>query len=639
MIPVSDGMSDTTQAIYRRSPLHLSRGSWFDLPRTESATSKEHRDDLKRALLLIKGRVPRSKPEPESQSIEAFNRTWQERPMPQTGSVSAFGTSILSRDETAPVRKWSFERVPSLLPSSLDRDTGLFGRSCADRPRPQPLGLRYATSFSWPGGESSGMPFLPWAVDDLASSSIALEVLICDDGSRDGSTEWLETLQSLLDQVPPTPATPTERLPTAALETPPSDSPWVRQELPDFCLLQEPWVGEDLAAPSPEDIAQKLRSRGHRFVLLKSDGRGQGAAQNACLQASTASLIGLMDADDRGEPDRFEKLLDAMKKHPDWTAVCSQVRIFGTVSEGMNTYVNWQNGLLQPEELMQNRFVEIPALHQSGLYPRSLLLETLNGYRDLPGWPIDIDTWMRLAEAGARIGKVPQQLYGWRQHTLQSTRNHGRCGLDRLRNCKAHFLMRTLPPQVRRVEIWSTGRTLHGWKEALQCQLAEKDNKLELALFNWQPKGRSRGGAQRKEGGGGAAANATVKTEAEMEAENEQDANGNSGYPKEDREEKEMFVEVTQASSPPPPLPESEDLVVRVFAYGSHKVREQARCSSQGPSGSSGSSGPSAPGGNMSTVPPRRLSSRSLSMSIPQWDDAKYAGTAIRGSDGRFLGF
>ena len=43
------------------------------------------------------------------------------------------------------------------------------------------------------------MPFLPWAVDDLASSSVALEVLICDDGSRDGSTEWLETLQSRVE--------------------------------------------------------------------------------------------------------------------------------------------------------------------------------------------------------------------------------------------------------------------------------------------------------------------------------------------------------------------------------------------------------------------------------------------------------
>lgn len=185
MIPVSDGMSDTTQAIYRRSPLHLSRGSWFDLPRTESATSKEHRDDLKWALFLIKGRVPR-KPEPESQPIEAFNRTWQERPMP-TASVSAFGTSILSREETTPVRKWSFERVPSLLPSSLDRDTGLFGRSCADRPRPQPLGLRYATSFSWPGGESSGNMSTVPPRRGLSSRTLSMSIPQWDDEKYAGT--------------------------------------------------------------------------------------------------------------------------------------------------------------------------------------------------------------------------------------------------------------------------------------------------------------------------------------------------------------------------------------------------------------------------------------------------------------------
>eukprot|EP00434_Breviolum_minutum_P033469 symbB.v1.2.029615.t1/scaffold3177.1/size61949/3 len=43
---------------------------------------------------------------------------------------------------------------------------------------------------------------------------------------------------------------------------------------------------------------------------------------------------------------------------------------------------------------------------------------------------------------------------------------------------------------------------------------------------------------------------------------------------------------------------------------------------------------------SMSTILPRRgTSTGSLSLSIPKWDDAKYAGTAIRGSDGRFLGF
>ena len=42
----------------------------------------------------------------------------------------------------------------------------------------------------------NGWPFLPWAVDDLASSSTALEILICDDGSSDGSEKWLKALEA-----------------------------------------------------------------------------------------------------------------------------------------------------------------------------------------------------------------------------------------------------------------------------------------------------------------------------------------------------------------------------------------------------------------------------------------------------------
>ena len=42
----------------------------------------------------------------------------------------------------------------------------------------------------------NGWPFLPWAVDDLASSSTTLEILICDDGSSDGSERWLQALEA-----------------------------------------------------------------------------------------------------------------------------------------------------------------------------------------------------------------------------------------------------------------------------------------------------------------------------------------------------------------------------------------------------------------------------------------------------------
>ena len=53
----------------------------------------------------------------------------------------------------------------------------------------------------------------------------------------------------------------------------------------------------------------------------------------ACLEAASSPLIGLMDADDRGDPERFARLLEALKKNPDWDGACSAVRIFGSVSE------------------------------------------------------------------------------------------------------------------------------------------------------------------------------------------------------------------------------------------------------------------------------------------------------------------
>ncbi|CAE7530683.1 rckA [Symbiodinium sp. CCMP2592] len=569
MMPVSDGMSDTTRAIYRRSPLHLTKGSWLDVPESVSVTSAAHRADINRAVHLIKGKVldaPRA-----SRSCSDFSLRWQD-------SDLGLPPSSVSVEALQP--KWSFEKVPSLIPSPLERDRGLLGRSCAGKP---PSMLRTEMSrmtsrseagkFSapWTGYSGAmisvimpcrnGWPFLPWAVDDLASSSTALEILICDDGSSDGSEKWLKALEA---ESPGSPSGERQEpeegrmLPPKPLLPGPDPGPkpeGEREEESEQSLRrrafvqQVPWPGEDVSTPTPAAVAAKLRSAGHRLIVLSSGGRGQGAAQNACLEAASSPLIGLMDADDRGDPERFARLLEALNKNPDWDGACSAVRIFGSVSEGMARYVQWQNSLQEPEELMLNRFVEIPGLHQSGLYPRSLLWDKLRGYRDLPSWPIDIDTWMRLAEAGARIGKVPDELYGWRQHVLQSTRNHGRCGLERLRSCKAHFLLRSLPPQVRRLEIWSAPqlpstratarlrRSMLWPKMKTRSHLPLHPRRLsdfgwgfggeehvsvtELLLVSWRPKGGRRGGAARKapEGGGGAAARATVTTAAEEAAE------------------------------------------------------------------------------------------------------------------------
>ena len=117
----------------------------------------------------------------------------------------------------------------------------------------------------------NGMPFLPWALQDLFDSSVPLEVLVCDDGSSDGSLEYLQALAAA------------EPWPTAAV---PPTAPAGRH------VRQEPWPGEDAPPPGPEALAARLRAANHRLRLLTSGGQGQGAAQNACLEAASCKLIG-----------------------------------------------------------------------------------------------------------------------------------------------------------------------------------------------------------------------------------------------------------------------------------------------------------------------------------------------------------
>ena len=55
-------------------------------------------------------------------------------------------------------------------------------------------------------------------------------------------------------------------------------------------------------------------------------------------------------------------------------------------------------------------------------------METLNGYRDLPGWPIDIDTWMLLVEAVEAVeAEAMSLLYEIVQLLLRTVSAHFLC--------------------------------------------------------------------------------------------------------------------------------------------------------------------------------------------------------------------
>jgi glycosyltransferase involved in cell wall biosynthesis len=205
-----------------------------------------------------------------------------------------------------------------------------------------------------------------------------------------------------------------------------------------------------------------------RLRVVRTGGIGPARALDLALRSARHAWIGQMEADDRCPPDRFARLCEALRERSDWDGVVSRAGVFGFRGEGMRRYVLWQNGLVAPDELARARFVEIPALHQSGLYRRAAL-DAVGGFvgaSEASAWPLDIDFWMRWFERGLRAGRVERVLYRWRQHARQSTRTSPAHRLETLRRCKAWYFARG-PARARAVDLYSVGRTLEAWGREL----------------------------------------------------------------------------------------------------------------------------------------------------------------------------
>lgn len=202
-----------------------------------------------------------------------------------------------------------------------------------------------------------------------------------------------------------------------------------------------------------------------RLVVVRGPERGVGAALDAALAVSDAELVGHMEADDRCPHDRFARLLAGLAERPELDGLTSRVEIFGAEAPGMQRYIAWQNELVTHAEMARNRWLEIPAMHQSGVY-RRLALDTIGGYTPRGPWPADIDVWLRWFSAGLTAAKLPEVLYRWRQHPAQHTRSSPQHSLDVLRAAKIHDLERVLAGRL--VVLTSTGDTLAAWERDLQ---------------------------------------------------------------------------------------------------------------------------------------------------------------------------
>ena len=176
-------------------------------------------------------------------------------------------------------------------------------------------------------------------------------------------------------------------------------------------------------------------------------------AANLAWRSASGDLVARMDSDDLAAPSRLRRQRDFLVEHPDLAGCGTEVRILkrnamGALVEpdgGYRRYEAWINSVKTPEALFAERFVDSPLPNPTAMLRRTVLDES-GGYED-PAWAEDYDFWLRLLEAGHRLGKVPEVLLDWIDGPTRATRSLDRYSPGQFQEAKAHYLARV--PTVR----------------------------------------------------------------------------------------------------------------------------------------------------------------------------------------------
>jgi glycosyltransferase involved in cell wall biosynthesis len=215
-----------------------------------------------------------------------------------------------------------------------------------------------------------------------------------------------------------------------------------------------------------------------RVVLVRTGGVGVAAGLAAAAARATGAFLARMDADDESRPGRFRAQLNALENDPRLGVVGVRVELAGAVTEGMRRYVEWQNGLVTPEEHARDLFVESPLCHPSVMMRRSAY-DAAGGYREAD-WPEDYDLWLRVVAAGYELAKLPRVLFRWHRHEGQLTFRDPRYDPERFRALKARFLAPRLTGEDRPFAVWGAGQTGRRLARALEREGATADRFVDI---------------------------------------------------------------------------------------------------------------------------------------------------------------
>ena len=183
-------------------------------------------------------------------------------------------------------------------------------------------------------------------------------------------------------------------------------------------------IVDDGSTDATAAIIRRYAARDRRVRVLTQENLGVAAAGNRGLTEARGEWVARLDADDVFLPEKLERQLAFVRRRP-------EVRIAGTLGHFINE-AGRVIGLVSTDgPFTGEQFEAMTALgepvffvHSSTLMHRETVLAA-GGYREQFIQAEDIDLWLRVAERGHLLLKMPEPLLLYRLHgaSLTMSRN------------------------------------------------------------------------------------------------------------------------------------------------------------------------------------------------------------------------
>lgn len=210
------------------------------------------------------------------------------------------------------------------------------------------------------------------------------------------------------------------------------------------------------------DILQSYAQRDNRIQVLDLPRVGIVEAPMRGIALAQGTFLARMDADDIAYPERLAKQAHYLSQNPDIALCGTYVSHMGlSAGEGRERYLDWINTFTTHEGIIRELFVECPIAHPTSMMRREAF-DAIGGYKELD-WPEDYDLILRFAQAGYRLGVIPELLLYWRHSEGRISMNHQRYSLEKFRRLKRHYLEKMYLAKHHDFYQWGAGAVGKTW--------------------------------------------------------------------------------------------------------------------------------------------------------------------------------